>query len=79
MPGHTFGALIGGFGGCECGTCLQDGVVPLTIKYGTWDHQYDLEYVPNEKEREMEVDVAMCMNFGFGGHNVVLLFKKCTE
>ncbi len=72
MTGH----LLGGAGALEslvCVLAIRDGVVPPTINYSTTDPECDLDYVPNEA-REVEVRTAMTNSFGFGGHNVSLIF-----
>jgi 3-oxoacyl-[acyl-carrier-protein] synthase II len=74
MTGH----LLGGAGAIEAIACIlamRDGVVPPTINLDTPDPECDLDYVPNEA-RTMPVDVAMSNSFGFGGHNVALIFRK---
>lgn len=55
----------------------QRNVVPPTINYETPDPECDLDYIPNEA-REVTVDVALSNNFGFGGHNACLIFRKFT-
>jgi 3-oxoacyl-[acyl-carrier-protein] synthase II len=72
MTGH----LLGGAGALESLACIlaiRDGVVPPTINYTTPDPECDLDYVPNAA-REVEVKRAMTNSFGFGGHNVSLVF-----
>jgi len=72
MTGH----LLGGAGALESLVCIlaiRDGVVPPTINYETPDPECDLDYVPNEA-REVAVRAAMTNSFGFGGHNVSLVF-----
>ena len=74
MTGH----LLGGAGAVESLVCIlamRDGVVPPTINYVTPDPECDLDYVPNEP-REAAVDVTMTNSFGFGGHNVSLVYGR---
>ena len=73
MTGH----LLGAAGAAESIVCLlamRDGVVPPTINYATADPECDLDYVPNEA-RKAEVSSAMTNSFGFGGHNVTLIYS----
>lgn len=74
MTGH----LLGGAGAVEAIACIQairHGVLPPTINYETPDPECDLDYVPNEA-REAEVTHALSNSFGFGGHNVSLVFSR---
>jgi 3-oxoacyl-(acyl-carrier-protein) synthase len=72
MTGH----MLGGAGAMEsifCILTIRDGVIAPTINYTTPDPECDLDYVPNEA-RETTVTRAMTNSFGFGGHNVALIF-----
>jgi 3-oxoacyl-[acyl-carrier-protein] synthase II len=74
MTGHT----LGGAGAVEAVACimaLRDQVLPPTINYEVPDPECDLDYVPNMK-REATLDHALTNSFGFGGHNVSLVFSK---
>jgi 3-oxoacyl-[acyl-carrier-protein] synthase II len=74
MTGH----LLGGAGAVEAVIALKaivDGVVPPTINYTTPDPECDLDYVPNEP-RAVPVRRVLSNSFGFGGHNVSLLFSS---
>jgi 3-oxoacyl-[acyl-carrier-protein] synthase II len=77
MTGH----ILGGAGAVEAVACimaLRDQVLPPTINQETPDPDCDLDYVPNVK-REASLDHAMSNSFGFGGHNVSLVFTKTSE
>ena len=72
MTGH----LLGGAAAIEAVASIltiRDGLIPPTINYTTPDPECDLDYVPNEA-REAEVATVMSNSFGFGGHNVALIF-----
>ncbi len=72
MTGH----LLGGAGAVEAIASvltIRDGTIPPTINYTTPDPECDLDYVPNEA-REAKVRYVMSNSFGFGGHNVALIF-----
>jgi 3-oxoacyl-[acyl-carrier-protein] synthase II len=74
MTGH----MLGGAGAVEAVIALKainEGVVPPTTNYSTPDPECDLDYVPNEA-RESEVNSVLSNSFGFGGHNVSLLFTS---
>ena len=74
MTGH----MLGGAGAVEAVISLKalvEGVIPPTINYTTPDPECDLDYVPNEA-RKAEPEFALSNSFGFGGHNVSLLFAS---
>ena len=74
MTGH----LLGGAGGVESVftvLALHHQVAPPTINLTDPDPECDLDYCANEA-RSMKIDVAMKNNFGFGGTNGTLLFKR---
>lgn len=74
MTGH----MLGGAGALESLVCLlamRDGVLPPTINLEEPDPECDLDYVPNEA-RQVTIDRAMTNSFGFGGHNVALVFSR---
>lgn len=72
------GHLLGAAGGVEAVISvksIEDGIIPATMNYETPDDECDLDYVPNES-RKKDINVVMSNSFGFGGHNVSLIFKK---
>ncbi len=74
MTGH----LLGGSGGIEAvatALAVARDRVPPTINLVVADPACDLDYVPNFS-RAQAVDVALSNSFGFGGHNVTLVFRK---
>jgi 3-oxoacyl-(acyl-carrier-protein) synthase len=73
MTGH----MLGGAGAVEAVIALKaigEGVAPPTINHTTPDPDCDLDYVPNEA-RDVKIDRVLSNSFGFGGHNVSLLFS----
>ncbi|MGE5141014.1 MAG: beta-ketoacyl-ACP synthase II [Rudaea sp.] len=74
MTGHLMGAA-GGVEAVVTVKTILEGMIHGTINYEYQDPQCDLDYVPNGP-RKKDVKIAMSNSFGFGGHNVALLFKK---
>ncbi len=73
MTGHMMGAA----GAAEAVFAIQTirtGCIPPTINYHHPDPECDLDYVPNQA-RASKVETAMSNAFGFGGHNVSLIFR----
>jgi 3-oxoacyl-[acyl-carrier-protein] synthase II len=75
MLGHSMGAS-GAIEAVVALLTLRDGLVHPTINQERADPECDLDYVPNEA-REKRVDAAISDSFGFGGQNVVLVFRRC--
>ncbi len=75
MTGHLLGAA-GAMEAVVAIKSLQTGVLAPTINLETPDPECDLDYVPNEARQTAGVDHAMSNSFGFGGHNVALVFSK---
>lgn len=74
MTGH----LLGGAGGVESVftvLSVHHQVCPPTINLQTPDPECDLDYCANTA-RDMRIDYALKNNFGFGGTNGSLLFKR---
>ncbi len=74
MTGH----LLGGAGGIESVftvLALHHQKSPPTINIFNQDPECDLDYCANTA-RDMKIDVAVKNNFGFGGTNGALVFKR---
>ncbi|MFY9259931.1 MAG: beta-ketoacyl-ACP synthase II [Gallionella sp.] len=74
MTGH----LLGGAGGIESlfsVLAIHHQISPPTINIFEQDPECDLDYCANIA-RDMKIDVAVNNNFGFGGTNGTLLFRK---
>lgn len=74
MTAHMLGAA-GAVEGIVCIKSMQDSFIPPTIGLVEPDPECDLDYVPN-KGRKKDLFYSLSNSFGFGGHNVSLLFKK---
>jgi 3-oxoacyl-[acyl-carrier-protein] synthase II len=74
MTGH----LLGGAGGLESVVsvlAIHHQVSPPTINIFNQDPECDLDYCANEA-RKMKIDAALKNNFGFGGTNGSLVFRR---
>ncbi|MDR2164360.1 MAG: beta-ketoacyl-ACP synthase II [Zoogloeaceae bacterium] len=74
MTGH----LLGGAGGIESlftVLALHHQVSPPTINIFDQDPECDLDYCAGTA-REMKIDIALNNNFGFGGTNGTLVFRR---
>ena len=74
MTGH----LLGGAGGIESVftvLALHHQKIPPTINIFNQDPECDLDYCANTA-RDVKMDVAVKNNFGFGGTNGTLVFKR---
>ncbi|WP_332739707.1 beta-ketoacyl-ACP synthase II [Hydrogenophaga sp.] len=74
MTGH----LLGGAGGIESVftvLALHHQKSPPTINIFNQDPECDLDYCANTA-RDMKIDIALKNNFGFGGTNGSLVFKR---
>ena len=74
MTGH----LLGGAGGLESVftvLSVHHQISPPTINIFNQDPECDLDYCANSA-RDMKIDIALKNNFGFGGTNGSLVFKR---
>ena len=74
MTGH----LLGGAGGIESVftvLALHEQKIPPTINIFNQDPACDLDYCPGVA-RDMKIEVAVKNNFGFGGTNGTLVFRR---
>ncbi len=77
MLGHLLGAA-GGVEAVVTVKTIMEGMMHGTINYEYPDPQCDLNYLPNRCEKK-DVKYAMSNSFGFGGHNMAIIFKKYEE
>lgn len=76
MTGHLLGAA-GAVEGIAAILAVRHGVIPPTINTRTLDNAIDNGFnLTLGKAVKRDVKVAMSNNFGFGGHNVSIIFKK---
>ncbi|MGN9912447.1 beta-ketoacyl-[acyl-carrier-protein] synthase family protein [Phytohabitans sp. LJ34] len=73
MTGHLLGAA-GAVETIATILAIRDGVIPPTINLD--DPEDGLLDVAAHKARHLDVPVALNNSFGFGGHNVALLFTR---
>lgn len=72
------GHLLGASGAVEAVVmvkAIEHQIATPTINYINPDPECDLDYVPNEA-RDTKINFGISNSFGFGGHNVTVLFGK---
>ena len=74
MSGHLLGAA-GALESVATVLAIYHGVVPPTINLDDPDDGLDLD-VAAHKARHMDIPAALNNSFGFGGHNVALIFTR---
>ncbi|WP_185856703.1 beta-ketoacyl-ACP synthase II [Blattabacterium cuenoti] len=76
MTGHLLGAA-GAIEAIASILPLKKGIIPPTINLFHIDKNIDpkINLTPNQAIKK-EVKISICNTFGFGGHNVCILFKK---
>lgn len=73
------GHLIAAAGSLESIFCLktiQTGMIPATANLYNPDPECDLDYVPNHHMKNQTVDTVLNVNYGFGGANSALVFRR---
>jgi 3-oxoacyl-[acyl-carrier-protein] synthase II len=75
MTGHSFGA-VGATEGIMCALAIKHKVVPPTINLENLaDDCEPLNYVGAEPQDAPDLHAAISNSMGFGGHNVVVVFR----
>jgi len=74
MIGHCLGAA-GAIEAVATVLTIVNSLIPPTINLTVPDPECDLDYVPLTS-RFAKVDVAASNSFGFGGHDVALVFRR---
>ncbi|NLP10814.1 beta-ketoacyl-ACP synthase II [bacterium] len=77
MLGHLLGAS-GAVEAIATVLCIEQATAHPTINYQTPDPECDLNYVVHGAQ-PLDITYALSNSFGFGGHNVSLIFKKYCE
>lgn len=76
MTGHLLGAA-GAVEAVACVLSVKDDIVPPTTNLNEVDPEFDpnLNFTANQAQKRV-VRAALSNNFGFGGHNSSIIFKK---
>ena len=75
--GHCLGAA-GAIEAIFAIKALNEGIIPPTINIDNQDPECDLDYIANVA-RKAELTTVMSNNFGFGGTNGSVIFRKYTK
>jgi len=74
MVGHPL-AACGALEGLATVFALKHGIIPPTINLHNPDLECDLDYTPLEA-RKIDIRIALSENFGFGGQNAAVAFRR---
>ena len=74
MTGHLLGAS-GALEAAVSALAIANSAAPPTINLEEPDADCDLDYIPHVARRG-RIRAVMSNSFGFGGHNVSLIFKE---
>jgi 3-oxoacyl-[acyl-carrier-protein] synthase II len=76
MTGHLLGAA-GAVEAVAAILAMNNNIVPPTINHTTQDEAFDprLNFTFN-KAQHREINAVLSNTFGFGGHNVSVIFQK---
>lgn len=77
MTGHLLGASAAAEAVITT-LAVQNSFIPPTVGYQVPDEDCDLDYQPNRGESHL-IRYALSNSFGFGGHNVSLIFRKFED
>lgn len=75
MTGHLLGAAAA-IEGIATILSLKEGIIPQTINLDEKDPQIPALNFITDKPLKKNIHAAISNSFGFGGHNVSILFKK---
>jgi len=76
MTGHLLGAS-GAIEAISCILSMNNSMVPPTINHFNRDENIDSKLnLTFSKPQKQEVNASISNTFGFGGHNVCIIFKK---
>lgn len=81
MTGHLLGAA-GAVEALACVKAVSEDIVPPTINHDEEDKDPEIDYALNytfNQAQKRTVRAALSNTFGFGGHNVCVIFKKYAE
>lgn len=81
MTGHLVGAA-GAIEAVACVKALETGIIPPTINHEEGDEDERIDYKVNytfNVAQKRDIHYALSNNFGFGGLNACLIFKKAEN
>lgn len=76
LTGHTLGAS-GAISSIAAALSIKNNFVPSSINFSKCDESFSkINFNLKDPKKNNEIKVVLVNSFGFGGHNVALVFKK---